>query len=292
VKNYNKIARQAGMTLIELTVVLLVLVGLAGLMIPYVTGFVGKTHDATGSSNAQQIGNAIARYESQLGRYPKGMDSLVVDATEAANGGALITYSMADIMGMGGSTAGSYSLTATPLVTDGATVSQAAEICGSLIKSGITNITTMKDAANASFNATFDNSLGTQTVGMAMGPAAYFCTGTIVAVMDPLEVATALNIDTTGKAYVLFGLGQASDIVGKAIQEAPVHFAKNADMNASQAYNRFGVIFEVDQDTATTTLGKDAMRAKYAGTVMLMNDVIGLQTELGNYYKSATEEAQ
>ena len=36
VKQYT---RQAGMTLIELTVVLLVLIGLAGLLLPYVSGF-------------------------------------------------------------------------------------------------------------------------------------------------------------------------------------------------------------------------------------------------------------
>jgi len=294
VKYYTNKARQAGMTLIELTVVLLVLVGLAGIMIPYVTGFVGKTHDATGSSNAQQIGNAIVRYESEFGRYPKGMDSLIVGASEGANTNAVITYGMPDIMGMGGTAVSEYGLTTTALVTDGATASGVAEICGSLVKSGMTNITTMKDIGNADFNATFNNAAGTQMIGMAMGANAYKCTGTYVAKMGPAEVAAALGLEasaTTNKAYVLMGLGQASDIIGKTIQEAPVHFAKDADMNASQAYNRFGVIFEVDQDITVDQLPKNAMRAKYKGTVMLMNKAIGLQTELANYYKATEEEA-
>jgi len=149
----------------------------------------------------------------------------------------------------------------------------------------------MKADDNTAFNATFDNKLGTQMVGMRMGTDAYKCLGTTVAVMDPAIVAEALSIDTTDKAYVLFGLGQASDIIGKTIQEAPVHFAKDADMNASQAYNRFGVILEVDQDTTVNQLGEDAMRAKYKGTVMLMGSAIGLQTELANYYKASEEEA-
>jgi prepilin-type N-terminal cleavage/methylation domain-containing protein len=44
VKDYKikTIKRQAGMTLIELTVVLLILVGLAGLLVPYVGSFVQK----------------------------------------------------------------------------------------------------------------------------------------------------------------------------------------------------------------------------------------------------------
>ena len=44
---HNKQRGQSGFTLIELTVVLLVLIGLAGALLPYVQGFVGRTHDAT-----------------------------------------------------------------------------------------------------------------------------------------------------------------------------------------------------------------------------------------------------
>ena len=42
------IARQAGMTLIELSVVLLILVGLAGLLVPYVGSF---TQTVNGQQN-------------------------------------------------------------------------------------------------------------------------------------------------------------------------------------------------------------------------------------------------
>ena len=59
VKQYT---RQAGMTLIELTVVLLVLIGLAGLLLPYVGGFMIKTHDSTGTYNSAALDNNIQRY--------------------------------------------------------------------------------------------------------------------------------------------------------------------------------------------------------------------------------------
>ncbi|MCX8026056.1 MAG: prepilin-type N-terminal cleavage/methylation domain-containing protein, partial [Thermanaerothrix sp.] len=69
--------RQAGMTLIELTVVLLVLLGLAGLLIPYVTGFAEKTHDSTGTNNLAQLNQNIARFETQYMRSPDRLETLV-----------------------------------------------------------------------------------------------------------------------------------------------------------------------------------------------------------------------
>jgi len=291
VKYYTNKARQAGMTLIELTVVLLVLVGLAGIMIPYVTGFVGKTHDATGSSNIAEVGNAITRFETQFGSYPKNMDSLIVGADTTT--GSAIDYTMCDVMSMAGCASMSdYDIAALPLTGSavvGSGVAIGAEVCGSLRKAGLTDVVNMATDAQTDFNATFNNANSTtQTVRIV--PMMGACTGT-VAEIYPGKVATALGIDTTNRAYVIFGVGQRSQMVGKTMQEAPVHFAKNADMNASQAYNRFGAIFEVDRDTTTTVSAGNAMRARYVGTVMLMSDVVGLQSELANYYKSAADEA-
>jgi len=292
VKNYNKIARQAGMTLIELTVVLLVLVGLAGLMIPYVTGFIGKTHDATGSSNTKAIGSAITRFENSIGRYPDNLDSLISGA--GATGGSLIDYTMCDVMPnmMCTDAATDYGFTALDLSAVDAAGSilpatANGEVCGSLMKAGIDNVIDMNVLGTTGFNATFANSLGSVPLGNAM---AQTCVGMVVGI-DAANVATAFGIDTTNKQYVIFGMGQGSELIGKTVQEAPVHFAKDATYNASQAYNRFGVVFEVDNDVATVKASVDAMRAKYVGTVMLMNKVVGLQSELASYYTSATDEA-
>ncbi len=53
--------RQAGLTLLELTVVMLILIGLAGLALPYASGFLQRAHDSTGASNLQAINQAIDR---------------------------------------------------------------------------------------------------------------------------------------------------------------------------------------------------------------------------------------
>jgi len=287
-------ARQAGMTLIELTVVLLVLVGLAGLMIPYVSGFVGKTHDATGSSNIAGVGNAITRFETEFGSYPENMDSLILGA--GATGGLVIDYSMCDVMNMGTCTdMGAYGITPVDLTAVNASNDSAlanAEVCGSLAKAGITSVVDMAASSVAGFNATFSNSAG--VVGIAnsmMNTCNMAGAGGTVAEIAAANVADGLGIDTTDKRYVIFGVGQSSELLGKTMQEAPVHFAKNADMNASQAYNRFGAIFEVDRDINTALASADAMRAKYVGTVMLMSKVVGLQEELGNYYQTTTDAA-
>jgi len=273
VKYYTNKARQAGMTLIELTVVLLVLVGLAGLMIPYVSGFVGKTHDATGSGNIQALSNAIVRYETEKGRYPKGMDSLI---NGSSNG--LIDYTMADVMM--GATIADYGFTALDLSAVVATTQSAsAAVCGSLLKAGIDKTAAMLDSSVADFNATFNNASGTMTIGNAMDNT---CAGYVVEV-DSAKVEAALGRPVNAsRKYIAFGIGQKSELVGKTMNEAPVHFAKNADMNASMAYNRFIAIFEVD--AVATHTPKTATRATYFGTVMAMNKLVGLQTELGNYY--------
>ena len=75
-KLYNK-NNQAGMTLIELTVVLLVLIGLAGLLIPYVTGFTQKTHDSTGTNNLAALNGNFARFQNEYMRDPDNLESLI-----------------------------------------------------------------------------------------------------------------------------------------------------------------------------------------------------------------------
>jgi len=274
VKHYNKMARQAGMTLIELTVVLLVLVGLAGLMMPYVGSFVGKTHDATGAQNANRSGEALVRYGTTHDGYPNNLDSLL-SGSVLGSSAALIDYTIADLMMGGGSTAAvEYDWTVLDLATD-------ASVCGSIAKAGLGTVTDMLATA---VNPTFENSAGSvDTAPIAMN-GTITCTGGVVE-MAPAAVATAMGITVdANKTYVVFGIGQLNDAVGKTMQEAPVHFAKNADMNASKAYNRFVAIFAAD-NTATTAAG--AGHATYVGTAMAMSEIVGAQKELANYYAEA-----
>jgi len=78
--------RQAGMTLIELSVVLLILIALASLMIPYVGGFLEKAATSTGAASTAEVYNSLAMYQTQFGAYPDNLDLLanaagVIDPT-------------------------------------------------------------------------------------------------------------------------------------------------------------------------------------------------------------------
>jgi len=299
VKYYTNKTRQAGMTLIELTVVLLVLIGLAGLMIPYVGGFVEKTHDSTGASNLKALNEGVGRFEAQFMRYPDGMDSLLT----TSGGVALNTFMVSNATNAGmNATALSDSYGMTPLVTlaatvvndqAGAAVSGTGEgVCWSLNKRGINNtILNVADGvagANGTVNATFDNAAGASGLATKLD---LVCTtmggGTLGgAVMqvnsDNVAHALALNTaDTDGKTYVAFGVGTYSEMNGRTMQDSPVHFASRGDMAATEKYNRLVAIFEVDP-TATMTTGNSA---RFVGSAMVMMSLEGLGGALTRHYE-------
>jgi len=269
-------ARQAGMTLIELTVVLLVLVGLAGLMMPYVGSFVGKTHDATGAQNANRSGEALVRYNTTRDGFPNNLDSLLSGAGTGASA-AVITYTIADVMMPVTTTAVTeYEWTALDLSAAGNE-----SVCGSIAKAGLGTVTDMLATA---VNPTFDNAVGTAETATVAMDGSITCPGAVV-VMASTAVETALGITVDAdKTYIVYGIGQLNNSVGKTMQDAPVHFAKNADMNASKAYNRFVAIFAADNTAADA---KSAGHATYVGTAMAMGKIIGAQKELANYYTEA-----
>jgi len=215
VKYYTNKARQAGMTLIELTVVLLVLIGLAGLLIPYVSGFVGKTHDSTGASNIQALNNAMARFAVEnYDDYPDKMDSLI------QTDNALFSKMMSSAY----------------LEAHTLTTSQAK----GLTSVGINNLMVMDETTN---NATFDNT------GAATGVAS----GRVVArlkgdVLTNLSDIMGKPTDSANYDYLVFGVGDDSTIAGKTVADVPVHFAGRADMAADAAYNHFVAVFEVPQN--------------------------------------------
>ncbi|GAB4255657.1 MAG: hypothetical protein Kow0065_03870 [Methylomicrobium sp.] len=271
-KHYSNMARQAGMTLIELTVVLLVLIGLAGLMIPYVGGFVDKTHNSVNADSLGAVNSAIQRYEVQFMGYPDGMDSLI----EADN--TIYDYMM---------NSGLY----TPHQL---TVNEAK----SLTSVGIDNAYEMDvNAANATFLATTNNTIAMQTgnyvavIKCDMLMSGGGCMGgdwdTGGATQDNRAKAlfNGKPADTVNNYYVAFGVGTNSQMIGKTISEAPVHFAKRAENVAHAKYNRILAVFEVPKNTAADA-GK---KAKFMGTVMPMSMLMGLGQGLSAEYETMAE---
>jgi len=235
-------ARQAGMTLIELTVVLLVLIGLAGLMIPYVSGFVSKTHDSTGSFNSAALDANIQRYQVEKGGFPNGLESLIEgsDSTGGVYGNMMTTGFYAP-----------------------ATVAMPQRM--SLSMAGITSIYGMDAAAdNATFTSTGSNAATTIVNGTILAKVAPI-TAAMVTSGFPEELTIAehmaaaferdvTSFDSACYDYVVMGIGEKSALIGRTMNTAPVHFASQGAMGAALKYNRFVAVFQVDKDNTGTTL--------------------------------------
>jgi type II secretory pathway pseudopilin PulG len=67
---------QAGLTLIELAVVMLILIGLATLVLPMTGGIVGKTHQSTAATTGAELFNQVQLYQAQKYGMPGGWDLL------------------------------------------------------------------------------------------------------------------------------------------------------------------------------------------------------------------------
>lgn len=263
-KYYNNMARQAGMTLIELTVVLLILIGLAGLLVPYVGSFSQTTHDSTNSNNITQLNNAMGKYIGEKNRIPPHVD--------------LLTNALASATGTGTCTAGGantaawevYCGLANPGLFTPTTIAVNTPQAISLANSGIS----MAVANDPNIeNKTFGTSAGmiylndaTAAAPPAMAPAgsvsAYDGT-TTVAVVNALDVngdgtptvqehlayalgRDAMVYDPICYNYIAVGLGDNNELIQSTMAAAPVYFPQDANFNPTNTYSHFLAIIQVD----------------------------------------------
>jgi prepilin-type N-terminal cleavage/methylation domain-containing protein len=208
-----------GFTLIELTIVLLILVAIAGVMIPFMNGYVDKAHSGAAAANIESITRQVESYKVKhlFKGYPDNLDSLM------------------DIAGTGISptipTAAANSLevaTATTLTAD-----QVASLSDAGLK-------TVWHFSTAPGNATFDMPDAHATISST----------NVLLVTTAAAPNVVPNADTTNWTYVLLGLGNKADIVGTDIAEAPVHFDA---IDPAQYYQHYGLIFAVPTAANTDT---------------------------------------
>lgn len=271
-KNYTpKIPRkhnQAGFTLIELAVVLLILVGLAGLLLPYVSNFDEDTKNSTSANNLKAVNNAIAQYETRYRAFPDKFDSLVNTSGTAA----LIDYFP---------TAGE---TIAPATANLELCSLTADSLKSLKLAEIDSLYYMKDGSatnefdSATFNAE-DLAVGTNGVVTLLDTGATYA-NKVACLTQPNGAGTLANsgvkkivVDKMGvevdgddlsetateheNQFVVFGIGQKTQMSGKTLTDAPVHFMNGND-NPTSKYGRYLAVFKVS---------KEGKRATYVGAL-------------------------
>lgn len=268
------------MTLIELSVVLLILVGLAGLLIPYVGSFVQKTHDSTNSSNLADLNNAFLRYTTENNMLPQHMDSLVNGTTTVGTGVCPATTTPKD----------PYCALLDPGMFVKATFAADSIAMHSLASSQIRMVVNNKtNAPNKTFGSYEDMiSLTNPVTGTFDGikvSAMRDATGALLAAPTGADVqkhlAAALGKDPMDYDpgcydYVAFGLGDANGLVTKTIASSPVHYPEDASKGPVDYYNHYIAIVRVDKsntagDSTNAPMGKCSSvtePAKFLGVVM------------------------
>jgi hypothetical protein len=80
------------------------------------------------------------------------------------------------------------------------------------------------------------------------------------------------SYDTTCYNYIGMGIGDGNEMVGTAMQSAPVLFVPNGDFNPEKAYARYIAIFKIQKSVATASGCPDQVQpATFLGAVADMD---------------------
>lgn len=283
----NNFKKQAGMTLIELTVVLLILIGLAGLMIPYVSGFAEKTHDSTNASNLAALNTNLQRFRTEKNVLPDRLETLInKGAATVGTASGVCTGAVIDTVYCGMLDTGLFDVATTNFVS-----------ATSFAMAGMqTALSNNPDTANKTFQSTDGTSVtigcfdGTcvgakvASVGCQRDAAAALVTGTAACTastyvgtvktsgLKDAHLAAALggaatDYDTACYDYVTLGVGDTSELIGRTMSAAPIHFATNGDQGPLAYYNHYVAVIKVDKsNTAPCSTATEA--AKFVGSAM------------------------
>lgn len=244
-------AKRRGLTLIELVVVLAILVALVGLVVSLFPGLVARASRSTTASSLQDVARAVQiNYTTTLG-YGSGFDSLL-------NSGGANVYS--------GLTAASSNQIAR--------VTLSANDAAALNSAGISAVYHMTQVTGSNPDATFTVSITNSPVTIAASAP--------VAVLDATQASLLQSVRGSyvprGTAvYPVFGLNKYSTLVGPqgVMQDAPVRAGSTAIENPASSYQRYGLVFLVDDSGPNSTRS-----ARFLGAVAFTAG--GIQTAEGN----------
>lgn len=242
---------QTGLTLLELTVVMTILVALAGLMVPYVGNFFGAAKDSTSASSLAAVDRSMQSYQTKFMKEPNHLEALINGVS-----GASATDPYCD------ATNAAVNMVYCKLMYPGyfAPLTLTSEQLTSLNTAGITalyyNDPTTSDATFAS----------TISVPTLLTTASY-----VAQVVVPTQwVPPVTNPPATGSptiedyladvfgtspnkfdgqncyTYIAFGIGNQSSLIGSVMSTAPIHFSSDGGLGPAVKYHRFLAIYQVD----------------------------------------------
>lgn len=216
-----------GFTLIELVVVLLVLAGLAGIIVPVFQNMLVRTHGAAGASNIAETAKALQMHVAEYGVYPDLFDSLTDGTAVIQNGFGELGDPIADPP-----------VLASPRIQ----ASAATDYEEQFEKAGITAVVNHP----ASGGATFFSGTGVPL------------TTAQIAVLTPVGIAElglppTTDVDASARdtiAYVAMGVGGSNTAIGRTMVDAGVHFPEEGNESPESTYSRFIAVFAIPADGA------------------------------------------
>ncbi len=264
--------RTRGLTLIELVVVLLVLIALAGILIPQLSGFVNRSHTAAASTNLGEIQKAFTLYEAKfLNGYPSGYDLPLLRTGSIPpylQGDALTAITPGDLTGVqsaslrdGGIKVANYMRPESDFTTSG--LSRTFDVTDQTIASAGDPLAVPPVPPTLAGAVLYDGTASSKTI----------------AVLDPAIARRELGLADAGEIYVAFGIGRNCTAIGKVMADAPVHFDQ---VDPKEVYSRYFAVYAIP--TSSNVVG---FRARFVGA--LGAELTGLSGHIGDYYSKDSQ---
>ncbi len=247
--------------MIELSVVLLVLIGLAGLALPYVNRYINKISNASSAESAAELLASLQRQQADYDGLPNGLNSLL-DNTGNCPAGYLdntttqgVPLAPATICGPG--------ITPTILnfciytqnfqkFTCAAANCSNANVIKSLEAAGIKTVASLPygfACANADGTYAFSQT-GGATFSQENPTAPLTSSSLLVSdrnAVQGLDIAAALNYRLpAGHTMIVLGAGPSTAVYAKSLAFAPVLFSAKTSLQPDFVYSRFLVALDVD----------------------------------------------
>jgi type II secretory pathway pseudopilin PulG len=237
--------RRNALTLMELIVVMMILVALAGIIVPMLPSMLTRAHVATHTTNVTEITKLILSYQATHPGFPDQWDAMT-------DGSTMINY-------MAGGALDPLGFPAPTGPMAGGVFTQSNPTQAELLalnSAGIARVHAQAATPQAAvwqgtFDPTFNNYVAAPTAPTTIS------TGTALVYIDPASNATALSFlqqnypswSTTAR-YVALGIGPCCTMIGTNAVQAPVHFSDTPDASPAASYARFVAIFKVSDSSA------------------------------------------
>lgn len=307
----NAAAKRPGLTLMELVVVMLILVALAGIVVPMMPSMLTRAHTSTCATNMGELCRKIGEYQVMYGQQPYDFDALT-DGTSLINylaGSGQVVNGVPWPPGQGNGMANG-EVTVYTLTGSGALNSSGVTDVAMLTGVGITSVQPMVATAGTPsgwalnpigtvFDPTFNYYKNGPNTGapnsggsIASGSGLAIASGVALAQLDMTPGsagaarAASLNLSPTG-TYILLGVGQRCSLVGSrgVMQTAPVHFGDQPALNPEYGYQHMVAIYQIADSSSSVTM----TQARLVGVCPIHDTGLGnIQDELQNAYQLQT----